>query len=256
MTEGQNGVLRDWTFSGPKQGGANGAGEHGGFYKSENARCLIKQDVRVPLNIAEFLAGRIYKVIAPEVTAEIKLVRVNDEEKISADGRNIYLVSEFIPGWKHDLYTDIQLSLGRSPEHSSIKLKETYEVAEQLIFRPRELTDFFHAANINNDLLNFGQVSAISLLLNNTDTNLGNVGVISRDGEPKKLGVIDYGAAFRNMTPKINPHSFKKYLTTHTFNHEGWNNFMFYPESIKVTSEFVSELDKASKKDLTEVVTD
>jgi hypothetical protein len=254
MIDNSNGGIKNWTYKAPKQGGANGAGEHGGFYESGNDRCLVKQDVRIPLNIAEFIAGKIYQSIVPEVSAKIKLLRVNDEEQISADGQNVYLVSEFIPGWKHDLYTEIQLASNRSAEHSKFKFKETLELTGQLLFRPRELTVFFQSAQKNCDLVNFGQVCATSLLLNNTDTNLGNLGVIHRNEGKKILGVIDYGAAFRNMTPKINPHSFKKYLTTHTYNREGWNNFMFYPESIKVTSEFVSELDKAAKKDLTNVV--
>jgi len=248
---------KEWKYRGPKQGGANGAGEHGGFYESDSTsgtqRCLIKQDVRIPLNIAEFLAGKIYQATTPDVSATIKLVRVNDDIEISPDGRNVYLLSEFIPNWRHDLYTEIQLSLNRSTEHSTYKYKETMEVAGQLVFYPREVSTFFQQQTAQGHLTNFGQVSAISLLINNTDTNLGNLGVIERDGK-KMIGVIDYGAAFRNMTPKINPHSLRKYLATHMRNQEGWNNFIFYPESIKITSEFVNELDKASVTNLSPVV--
>jgi hypothetical protein len=252
-------VQREWTYHSPKKGGSNGAGEYGGFYEcksdSKNLRCLIKQDARIYLNIAEFLAGRIYQTIIPEVSAQIRLVRVDDNIQISSDGRNVYLLSEFIPGWTHDLYSEIQTSFDRSTEHSKYKFKEAMEVSGQLIFYPRELTAFFQKAVEANDLTNFGQVSATSLIINNTDTNLGNLGIIKdQDSGRKKLGVIDYGAAFRNMTPKINPHSFNKYLASHMLNREGGNNFMFYPESIKITSEFVDELDKASAIDLTHAV--
>lgn len=252
-------VEREWTYHSPKKGGANSAGEHGGFYDcksdSGNLRCLIKQDARIYLNIAEFLAGKIYQATIPDVSAQIRLVRVDDNIQISSDGGNVYLLSEFIPGWTHDLYSEIQTFYNRSTEHSKYKIMETMEVRGQLILYPRELTAFFQKAAEANDLTNFGQVSATSLLINNTDTNLGNLGVITdQDSGRKKLGVIDYGAAFRNMTPKINPHSYKKYLASHMLNREGGNNFMFYPESIKITSEFVDELDKASAVDLTLVV--
>ncbi len=239
-----------WRFSRPKEGGANGAGEFGGFYTCGNKTCLIKQDTRIALNIAEFLAARIYQDTAPEVSANVQLVRVNEDVQVSPDGRNVYLVSEFIHGWD-DLYNAIQKFLNRKPGRSKTKIIETSQLVEQLIIRPNELAAFFTAGNQNGNYLNFGEIAATSLLINNTDINLGNVGITITENDSKKLAVIDYGAAFRNMTAKINPHSFSKYISSHTLNREGWNNFLYYPESIKITSEFVSQLDKVSQFDLT-----
>lgn len=253
-TVDENNIETTWSFFKPKESGANGAGELGGFYQSGDKKCLIKQDSRIPLNIAEFLAGRIYQKTVPEISAKIRLVRADDNIQISSDGRNIYLVSEFIPGWQHDLYAEIQLSLKRNPDRSKYKLIETMQLIDQLIIRTDEMAEFFKIANNGGNLLNFGQATATSLLVNNTDTHVGNLGVILNADSSKKLAIVDYGAAFRNMTPKINPHSFKKYLSTHTLNREGWNNFLFYPESIKITPEFVYELDRASTIDLAETV--
>lgn len=248
---------KTWTFSSPKESGANGAGEYGGFYRFGEQKCLIKQDSRISLNIAEFFAGMVYQHLVPDVSAKIHLVRVDDAKQISSDGRNVYLVSEFIPGWKSDLYTDVEVSLNRSPERSKYKLLETAQLIRRLIFRSGELASVFKKENANGNYLNFGQVAATSLLINNTDTHVGNLGVIeNRDDGHKKLAIVDYGAAFRNMTSKINPHSFKKYISSHTLNREGWNNFLFYPESIKITPDFAFELDRASQTDLEPVVTD
>ncbi len=270
------GQEKTWTFWKPKDTGANGAGEFGGFYKSptgeldangqlrldENGepctdKCLIKQDTRIALNIAEFLAGAIYEGIVPDVSARIKLVRLDDTQPISSDGRDVYLVSEFIPQWKSDLYTDVELFLHptRNPERSKIKFLETTQLLWRLIVRSDELTGVFRAQNEAGNYLNYGQVAATSLLINNTDTHVGNMGVIEdHDTGHKKLGIVDYGAAFNTMTAKINPHSFRKYLSSHTFKHEGWNNFKFYNEAIKITSEFVSELDRTAATDITAVV--
>ena len=230
-----------WIFDSPKEGGANDAGQFGGFYKGSNGkRCLIKQDSRVPLNIAEFVAGKVYQAIVPEVSAKIQFVRVDEKIHKSHDGLNVYLLSEFVPGWRHDLYTEIQLERNRNPSHSKYKLLETMEVVNQLIFRSDELADFFVRGQTQGNYLNFGQVAATSLLINNTDTNLGNLGIIEEGVSCKKLAIVDYGAAFRQMTLTINPHAFKKYLSSHTIHREGWNNFLFYPESIKITPAFVS----------------
>jgi hypothetical protein len=238
-----------WRFSRPKEGGANGAGEFGGFYTSGSKTCLIKQDTRIALNIAEFLAATIYQDTVPDVSANIQLVRVDEDVTVSPDGRNVYLVSEFINGWD-DLYNAIQKFLNRKPGRSKIKIVETSQLVDQLIVRPNELTAFFTAGNASGDYLNFGEIAATSLLINNTDINLGNVGITVTGDGIKKLAVIDYGAAFRDMTAKINPHSFSKYISSHTLNREGWNNFLYYPESIKITSEFVFHLDRVSRFDL------
>lgn len=200
-----------WRFSRPKEGGANGAGEFGGFYTSGRKTCLIKQDTRIALNIAEFLAATIYQNTVPDVSANIQLVRVDEDVTVSPDGRNVYLVSEFIDGWD-DLYNAIQKFLNRKPGRSKIKIVETSQLVDQLIVRPNELTAFFTAGNASGDYLNFGEIAATSLLINNTDINLGNVGITATGDGSKKLAVIDYGAAFRNMTAKINPHSFSKYI--------------------------------------------
>ena len=113
----------------------------------------------------------------------------------------------------------------------------------------------FQTENQEGNYLNFGQVTATSLLVNNTDTHVANLGVILNANGTKKLAIVDYAAAFRNMTFKINPHSFNKYVTSHTLNREGWNNFLFYPESLKITPEFVFELDKAAKTNIAPAVT-
>lgn len=255
-TKDNEGNEKTWRFSRPKEGGAHSAGAYGGFYKYGNNYCLVKQDPEIAPNIAEFLASKIYNNIAPEVSAHIQLVNVNDAEQHSKDGREIYLVSEFIPGWKSDLYTAVEKTLKRNPKRSSYKFIETAQLIRRLIIRSSELAGFFQVENQKGNYLNFGQVTATSLLVNNIDMNIGNLGVILNEDGRKKLAIVDYGAAFRSMTPKINPHSFTKYISSHMFNHEGWNNFLFYPESLKLTPEFVSELDKVSKTDLGQVVSD
>lgn len=254
QTLDQHGNKKTWTYHSPKKGGANGAGQYGGFFKdSLGNTCLIKQDSRIHLNIAEFLAGKIYQHLAREVSAPLQLVRVNEGITISADGQNVYLVSEFIPHW-NDLYNEVQVFLNRPAGRSKIKMVEIMQLVDQLILRRTELADFFSKGTENGNYCNFGEIAATSLLINNTDTNLGNVGVTTTPDGVKKLAIIDYGAAFRNMTPKINPHSFKKYLASHTLNHEGWNNFLYYPESIKITPDFVFQLDTASKANLKAVI--
>lgn len=253
-TNDQEGNENMWLFSRPKEGGAHSAGTYGGFYRCGNKYCLVKQDPEIAPNIAEFLASKIYNEIAPEVSAHIQLVNVNDAQQNSPDGRKVYLVSEFIPGWESDLYTAVQKTLKRNPKRSPYKFLETTQLVRRLIIRSSELAGVFRTENQKGNYLNFGQVSATSLLVNNIDTNVGNLGVVLNEDGSKKLAIVDYGAAFRNMTPKINPHSFIKYIPSHMFNHEGWNNFLFYPEPLKLTPEFVFELDKASKIDLGQVV--
>jgi hypothetical protein len=243
---------RKWTFSSPKNSGAVGAGKHGGFFKSEDGvKSLIKQDARIALNIAEFLSGKIYQKNIPELSAKIHLTRVDESEKISADGKNVYVVSEFIPGWCGDLYSDIQNTLNNDPARSEYLILESLQLFIQLI-KSGQLQQIFSQEIQQGNYANFGSVSAPSLLINNIDTHLANLGIVQDQHKKKKLAIIDYGAAFCDMTPTIDPESFTKYLLPHAG--EAWNNFLFYPELIKVTPEFVSELDKTSKIDFDETI--
>ena len=168
----------EWTFWKPKTTGSHGAGTYGGFYSYGEIKSLIKQDPRISLNIAEFFAGKIYQAIVPDVSARIELVRVNSTLERSDDGSNVYVLSKFIPGWTHDLYTDIQMHFHRSEAHSTVKLLETSEVHGQLMWYKDEIARFFADRQTQGHYLNFGQVAATSLLVNNMDVNLGNIGAI------------------------------------------------------------------------------
>lgn len=245
-TTDSNGTTIQWHFVKPKDTGSRSAGKFGGFYTSdpvtENIDGFIKQD-KSANNIAEFLAGRIYQAMAPDVTAKIYLTRVDSKTKRSHDGSNVYVVSEFIPHWQHDLYTEVQKAEGKSPTRSKTFLVEALQISHVM----GKLKKFFKSKKD----VNFGEISAPSLLINNIDTHIANLGIVHL-GSTKKLAIIDYGASWRAMTKKIHPNNFLRITFMHLG--EAWNNFRLYPESIKITPDFVAQLDRAASIDLDDVI--
>lgn len=250
FTTESNGKKKIWSWHGPKKGGAVGAGKYGGFYVTGEGqtrqKALIKQDKRIELNIAEFLAGRIYQKLIPEASAVIHFAKVPGSGKDpDPDGSNVYLVSEFIPNWNGGIYEDMGKILKGNAELSQFMVVESAQLFLRLIS-----TGFLERAFEAAKYRGFGRIMPPGFLTNNPDYHLSNVGVLGGDGDNKDLAIIDYGFSYRAMDNKINPHSFTKLLPTHAVRTEGWNNFMFYPEDQKINVEFVAGLDEAIVVDL------
>jgi len=247
--------IKTWKYHRPKISGIVKSRGFTGFYtftdeKGNTQEALIKQDPEVIHNISEFLAGKIYKKIIPHHSAKIFLTRVNSSIENKEDAENVYVVSEFIPHFQGDLYTDIQQRLHKNPERSRHAAIEWLQV---FFLQLRHLNTEFAKATKLGDFSNFGEICGPSFILNNLDTHIANI-VVIQDKNQKELGVIDYGFAFRSLTSKIHPHSFTRYLWSNARRLEGWNNFLYFPESSKITSSFVYGLDKTANEDLTETI--
>lgn len=245
-----------WKYFSPKVSGLVKGGEHTGFYIAEDkekgiTKALIKQDKTIH-NISEFLAGKIYQKLIPDYSANILLTKVEDVKEPSEDGSEVYLVSEFVPGFQGELYTEIQAELKRDTERSRHALMEGLQIFYQQL---KYLPTVFQRLTQEGHFKNYGEVNGASFIINNLDIHSANFIVVKKESKDcKQLGVIDYGFAWREMTPKINPHSFTKCLLTNAIRLEGWNNFIYYPPSVKVTSAFVAGLDKMANIDLSETV--
>jgi len=286
LTSISNGVKKVWEFHKPKDSGVVGAGEFGGFFTTEyteNGKLvkqmgLIKHDSRYHLNIAEFLASRIYQNLIPQASAVVDFVPVPGAEIPSKDGKGVYIVAEFVPNYKGTLYEGINKTLrkdelkkaneGLSSEQidkivdkenhglSNIMAVESAQIFTMLM-KTNTVKKAFDIAREEGNYLNFAEVMVTSLLINNIDTHLANIVVRKverKDGtKADDLAVIDYGVAWRDMTDTINPHSILKYIKTHAIRTEAWNNFVFYDNSLKIRPEFVAELDRVASANLSDI---
>ena len=252
-TTDEKGTLKTWKFWRPKDSGANSAGELGGFYENEASgqKAMVKADPRPALNIAEFLAGQICQKLIPDASARINFAKVDNSQGPSEDGKNVYVVSEFISGWQGTLYEDIKKTLGENPEISKNMGIESAQILTTFM-RRGALTKAFDIQNQAGNNLNFGEVQATNLLINNIDTHLNNIGPIKGADGKHRLGTIDYGAAFNDVKSAVKPHGIIDKLLSHAVHAQGWNNLIFYPENQKINARFVAELDKVAKTDLSD----
>lgn len=231
-----------WQFDKDKSGGANSAGESGGEYTTQSGsdakRALIKKETNVAKNIAEFLGAQIFQKLAPESSAKVSLARAeNAPDTPSEKGEDVYVASEFIKGYKGDLYKDIFATIEKAVPKARPKL------LGMLYKSP--IAQAFERAKYKD----FPKVTTTSLLIGDFDIHTGNIGWVE-NGKNKHLVRIDYAAAFEKFEPEIHPHSRSRHLPfLGPINH-----FRTYPEDQRVSKEFAAELDRVASTDLKTVV--
>lgn len=232
--------IRGWIFQSEKIGGASSAGEHGGVYKRNDEVALIKQDESVAHNISEFLASRIFKETAPGYGAEIFLTKFasagiegSEHDEI---GDQVYIGSKFFRNYK-DLYVDAYDSLSKPVPSDRPRNVGTWNRA---IFKEALSRDGY------KHYQDFSHVMVTSLLMGDFDVHWGNVGVIQEESR-KKLVRIDFGWAFKNLTPDLRPRS----TAMHLPGLGPTNHFREYPETMIFNSDFIDELRRVSDINLT-----
>lgn len=232
---------RVWKFKRAKTGGANEAGDDGGVYQLDGGGTLamIKQEPDVAKNIAEFLGAQVFQATNKESSANVFFAHKVDSSVglPNDDGKEVYVASEFIDGYKGDLFKDIFATLGKAVPEERPKLLG-------MIFKSPIAKAFKHAG-----YKRFPEVSVTSLLIGDFDIHTGNIGWVEK-GTEKHLVRIDYAAAFEGFEDKVHPDSSSR----HPFGLGPTNHFKDYPEELKVNQEFVSELDMVGNKDLSLVI--
>ncbi|MDJ1305036.1 MAG: hypothetical protein MRQ09_02210 [Candidatus Midichloria sp.] len=235
--------ITDFVFQKGKEGGATDGGKEGGIYKRTGNTYLIKQEntrygVSNHSNISEYLAGQIFAKIAPGYGAEIELVSTLPRT-VTPDqtGENVYVASKFFNNYK-DLYVhayesmDLPAPAARPRNVGTINRR----IFEQALARDNH--KYYRG---------FPQAMVTSLLVADYDIHWGNIGVVSENGQNKMVR-IDFGWAFKKLTPKLNPHS----IIEHLPGFGPTNHFREYPNEMKITQEFADELRRVAIFDLTE----
>lgn len=232
---------RVWRFERKKTGGANEAGDDGGVYRLEGGASLamIKQEPDVAKNIAEFLGAQVFQATNKESSANVFFAHKVDSfvGLPNDDGKEVYVASEFIDGYKEDLFKDIFRTLKQAIPSERPKLLG-------MIFKS-PVAKAFEMSKYQD----FPRVTVTSLLIGDFDIHTGNIGYVEKDGI-KHLVRIDYAAAFEKFEDKVHPHSSSRHL----FGLGPTNHFNDYPEELKVNKEFVAELDRVGKADLSSVL--
>lgn len=221
---------------GVKQGGAHKPDPEAGRYKSSdgNTTYLIKRDIKYLENdVAEFLAAQVFDELSPGTACKLTLTK-------SQDTGRTFLASEYFKEGYRDFYTD----LGDKDRSAGRELVEGYLPARaqhvrQGLAQKDEQGNFVYQ--------NYEPAVVSSLLLADQSIHSGNIGVVNR-GNPEKphLVRIDFGAAFREFEPDINPFKSNK---AHVVLEK--NYFLRdHPRKRIFTEEFSAELKRQAKVDL------
>ena len=178
-----------------KSGGAHKPDPEGGIYKSEDAAntYLIKRDIKKLQNdVAEYMAAQIFDELCPGTACTITLQKSKDTGKT-------FLASEFFKDNYRDLYKD----LGKEGDRPvGLELAQDYlPKRAQYVRQGLAKRDSSTGKNVYQ---NYEKTVVASLLMADQSVHSGNIGVVDRGGK-KQLVRIDFGAAFRKMSPEINP---------------------------------------------------
>lgn len=221
---------------GVKQGGAHKPDPEAGKYESSdgNTTYLIKRDIKhLENDVAEFLAAQIFDELSPGTACKLTLTK-------SKDTGRTFLASEYFKEGYRDFYKD----LGDEERSALGELAEAYLPARAQHVRKgldkRDEQGRFVYQNYEPAVVG-------SLLLADQSIHSGNIGIVER-GNPKKphLVRIDFGAAFREFEPDINPFKSNK---AHVVLQK--NYFLRdHPRKRIFTEEFSAELRRQAKVDL------
>jgi hypothetical protein len=261
----------------PKSGGARGAGAEGGFYEKEDdssQKAIIKQD-KIANTMAEYLAAGIFRITAPENSAEVDMVSIKNEKAVQKNGKNQYLVSKFVRGYATELFklmgfkerpkmmgTRFSGQLAKLfkdiVKHNSIakqdriagweaRDKEKWEKITTL-----EKSDFINGIITNRkspeSMLrrDFALVMIPSLFVRDADVTTGNIGAKIDKHGMLRLVRLDYGWAFYHLKGKLHPHSIRRFWEFG----KPTNHYVEYPEELRFSKEMVEEIFKftAQKK--------
>ncbi len=178
-----------------KSGGAHKPDPEGGIYKSEDGTStyLIKRDIKKLKNdVAEFMAAQVFDELCPGTACKITLHKSKDTGKT-------FLASEFFQDNYRDLYRD----LGKEGDRpAGLEVGQDYlPKRSQYVRQGLAKKDPVTGEHVYQ---HYEKAIVASLLLADQSVHSGNIGVVDRDGK-KQLVRIDFGAAFRTMSPEINP---------------------------------------------------
>jgi len=244
-----------WKFHKKKEGGANEAGILGGVYKNPDTgqMAMIKQEKDPANNISEFLGSQIFATISPEGGARVFLTVASDlEAKLSQehglqdDGSNVYVRSEYLKNYSDDLYKDMDKNLSEQDKPSSWLRKDG---ARPLFIGTRNmLFGTLEKAFKKLKYQGFEKVAPPSLLLNDFDMHVGNIGVL-RENKPEELPElvrIDFAGSLLKLSNKIKPHSFLRHLPLRG----PTNHYREFPSSLKNNHKFANSILAAAKVDI------
>lgn len=219
-----------------KKGGAHKPDAEAGVYFDAEGpnRYLIKRDIKhLENDVAEFLAAQVFDELSPGTACKLTLTK-------SKDTGRTFLVSEYFKEGYRDFYKD----LGDKDRSALGELAEAYLPARaQHVRKGLDKRD----EEGNFVYQNYEPAVVGSLLLADQSIHSGNIGVVER-GDPKKphLVRIDFGAAFREFEPDINPFKSNK---AHVVLQK--NYFLRdHPRKRIFTEEFADELRRQAKVDL------
>ncbi len=221
-----------------KKGGAHKPDAEAGVYFSSDQespnRYLIKRDIKhLENDVAEFLAAQVFDELSPGTACKLTLTKSKDTGKT-------FLASEYFKEGYRDFYKD----LGDKDRSALGELAEAYLPA-----RAQHVRKGLDKRDEHGNFVYQNYESAVvgSLLLADQSIHSGNIGVVER-GDPKKphLVRIDFGAAFREFEPGINPFKSNK---AHVVLQK--NYFLRdHPRKRIFTEEFSAELKRQAKVNL------
>lgn len=247
-----------WKKIGNKVGGANEAGVFGGVYENTTTKqkAMIKQEKDPANNISEFLGSQIFSKISPEQGAKVFLTvpsnleaKISQEQGLEDDGSNVYVRSEYLKNYSDDLYKDMDKNMSPEDKPSSWFRKDgarpLFVGTRNMLFGT--LTTAFKKLNYQG----FKEVAPASLLLNDFDMHVGNIGVIrTKDSKDPQLVRIDFAGSLLKLSNKIKPHSFLRHLPL-----QGpTNHYREFPSSLKNNHEFANSILAASKIDINSTI--
>ena len=231
---------------GQKMGGIHAADPDGGRYKlqknGETDVFLIKRDTQKGQNdIAEYLAASIFQKTAPGYGAEVELAKNTSATPDNPGNKNAFLVSKYFKQYK-DFFQDRSLFKERGKLLSGLEATPIKSPKDKLAEKNKDGSYKYTG---------YEQSLVTSLLVGDFSVHSGNMGVIGKDGDPqKKLVRIDFGAAFRDFSPDINPYKSVK-------NRIGQEKNYFlrdHPKERIVSKEFSDELRRVGSQDLNALV--
>ena len=234
--------------TGQKKGGIHEPDPDGGVYQRKNDdgttdTFLIKRDTEKPRNdVAEYLASAIFKATAPGYGAEIGLAKNTDLNPKNPENKNAFLTSKYFSN-----YQDFFKAAGYKDRPTTTEAFQS-KLPDKFQYVKRELTS--KDKNGEYKYQGYEQALVTSLLLGDFSVHSGNMGVVTGEDGKKNLVRIDFGAAFRNFSPEINPYESVK-------NRAGFEKNYFlrdHPTERIVSKEFAAELRNVAKVDLTPVI--
>jgi len=213
---------------GQKEGGIHAPDPDGGRYTNDKNTYLIKRDGEKPqYDIAEYLAGCIFSKTSPGSGAAMGLVK-------HGNGKT-FLTSEFFNN-----YQDLFKTLGFKKRH------EYYEAAKSWLPKTNPIKNELKKIKYQN----YEPMTVTSLLVGDFSLHSGNIGRVDEEAKNPKLVRVDFGAAFRDFTPDINPYKSKA-------NRIGLEKNYFlrdHPTRRVINKKFAAELRRVASIDLDQTI--